>query len=120
MGEVKHPLLAKLGTPPSRYNAAPALYTVNPPKRKRSLWGVYWVFWLVGMVLTGFIIPELHALLNEQEGDTLSENIRLWVKPETPGGGAAWLSVVVTLMGILIWLWGHIEKVPGWPLTGGS
>lgn len=97
MTEPKHPLLAKVATPPN----------------KRSKWSLYWLFWIFGMVLTGFLIPELHAIFNEQKGDTLSENIRLWLKPETPGGGAAWLSVIVTLIGVLVWLWGHIHNY--WP-----
>lgn len=115
MTEVKHPLLAKLGTPPERYNYAPVGTTglIGRTEKAPAKWRIYWLFWIFGMVLTGFIVPELHAILNEQEGDTLSENIRLWLKPETPGGGAAWLSIVLTLGAVLVWLWGHIHQY--WP-----
>lgn len=96
-----HPLLAKVAEPP-----------------KRNWWHIYWLFWLFGMVITGFVIPEANALLNKQGGDTLSENIRRWLKTDTPGGGASWLVVVAFLFTLVAWLAGHIAKVPGWPLTG--
>lgn len=114
-----HPLIAKLGTPPEpkvRPLAGSPTLLVRPAKSKK--WSIYWLLWLFGMVITGFVLPELHALLNKQQGDTLSENIRLWLKTDTPGGGASWLAVVSLLFGLVVWLAGHIANVPGWPLTG--
>ena len=87
-------------------------------KAPNKKWSAYWLFWLFGMVITGFVIPELDAILNKQDGDTLSENIRLWLHTDTPGGGASWLAVVSMLFGLVVWLAGHILSVPGWPLTG--
>ena len=52
----------------------------------------YWLFWLGVMVLGGFAIPEAIAIRNKQGGDTLSENIRRWLRTDTPGGGASWLA----------------------------
>lgn len=103
---VKHPRLAKIAEGPSK-------------RTKKNRWNLYWLFWLFGMVITGFLIPELHAINNKQQGDTLSENIRLWLHPDTPGGGASWLAVVAFLFTLVFWLWGHIAQWPGWPLTGG-
>ena len=68
----------------------------------------YWVFWLGVMVLGGFAVPEGIAIKNKQAGDTLSENIRLWLRTDTPGGGASWLAVWSTLAAVLVWLLGHI------------
>lgn len=73
-------------------------------------WSAYWLFWVFGMVLTGFLVPEVNAILNKQQGDTLSENIRLWLHTDTPGGGASWLVVWTTLLGVLVWLLGHIMR----------
>jgi hypothetical protein len=115
MGGYEYPRLAAIAEPPSKYEPSavqgPNLFAVQ--KRKRSKWSMYWLFWVFGMVLTGFVVPELHAILNKQQGDTLSENIRLWLKTDTPGGGASWLAVWSTLMAILIWLLGHILN--WWP-----
>ena len=77
------------------------------------MWGEWWAFWLGFLVLGGFAIPEAIAIANKQEGDTLSENIRRWLKTDTPGGGASWLAVWTTLAGILAWLLGHI--LHWWP-----
>jgi len=65
------------------------------------------------MVVTGFLVPEIHAIMNKQQGDTLSENIRYWLHPDTPGGGASWLAVWTVLLTILLWLLGHIFE--WWP-----
>lgn len=73
----------------------------------------YWLFWLGCMVLGGFAIPEAYAIMNKQTGDTLSENIRKWLKTDTPGGGASWLAVWSVLFSILVWLFGHILE--WWP-----
>jgi hypothetical protein len=70
----------------------------------------YWVFWLGGLVLAGFAIPEINAITNKQTGDTLSENIRRWLRTDTPGGGYTWLGVWTTLLLILCWLGGHIMR----------
>jgi hypothetical protein len=99
----KHPTLAKVAKPP-----------------RKNWWHAYWLFWLFGMVVTGFLIPEINAILNKQKGDTLSENIRLWLKTDTPGGGASWLVVATGLFTLVVWLTGHIAQWPGWPLTGGN
>lgn len=73
----------------------------------------YWLVWLFGMVLAGFAIPEVYAIRNKQAGDTLSENIRRWLRTDTPGGGASWLAVWSTLAAVLCWLLGHILR--WWP-----
>lgn len=70
----------------------------------------YWAFWLGVLVLGGFAIPEAHAIRSKQSGDTLSENIRRWLKTDTPGGGASWLAVWLTLAAVLAWLGGHIMR----------
>jgi hypothetical protein len=67
----------------------------------------YWLGFLLAVV-AGFAIPEAHAIKSKQSGDTLSENIRLWLRTDTPGGGASWLIVWSALMTVLIWLSGHI------------
>jgi len=73
----------------------------------------YWLFWLGVLVLAGFAVPEFIAIRNKQSGDTLSENIRRWLKTDTPGGGASWLAVWSTLALVLGWLLGHILR--WWP-----
>lgn len=73
----------------------------------------YWALWLGFAVLGGFAGPEIYAILNKQDGDTLSENIRKWLKTDTPGGGASWLAIWLTLLSVLVWLYGHIERL--WP-----
>lgn len=72
-------------------------------------------YWLGGIVaiLIGFAIPEAIAIRNKQGGDTLSENIRRWFRTDTPGGGKSWFAVWLTLVGVLVWLYGHIERL--WP-----
>jgi hypothetical protein len=73
----------------------------------------YWLFWLGVAVLCGFAIPEVYAIRSQQSGDTLSENIRRWLRTDTPGGGASWLAVWSALAAILVWLLGHILR--WWP-----
>jgi len=73
----------------------------------------YWALWLGVLVLGGFAVPEFLAIKNRQSGDTLSENIRRWLKTDTPGGGASWLAVWSTLALVLGWLLGHILR--WWP-----
>jgi len=73
----------------------------------------YWLFWLGVLVAAGFAIPEAIAIRNRQAGDTLSENIRRWLKTDTPGGGYTWLGVWSMLLLILAWLLGHILR--WWP-----
>ena len=73
----------------------------------------YWLFWLGVLVLAGFAVPEALAIKNRQSGDTLSENLRRWLKTDTPGGGASWLAVWSTLALVLGWLLGHILR--WWP-----
>lgn len=92
----------------ARYRYYPTLAKVAEGPKERNWWSIYWLVWVFGMVLTGFAIPELHAILNKQNGDTLSENIRLWLKTDTPGGGAAWLRVWAGLLIVVVWLGGHI------------
>lgn len=79
--------------------------------------GTYWLVWLGVFVLGGFAIPEAYAIANKQEGDTLSEKIRQWLKTDTPGGGASWLAVWSALALLVLWLLGHIASWPYWPLT---
>jgi hypothetical protein len=68
--------------------------------------GTYWLGFLIAVV-AGFAIPEGYAI-KKQNGGTLSANIRLWLRTDTPGGGASWLIVWSALMTVLIWLSGHI------------
>lgn len=70
----------------------------------------YWAFWLLVLVVGGFAVPEGIAIKNKQVGDTLSENIRLWLHTNTPGGGASWLAVWSVLLAIVVWLGGHIMQ----------
>lgn len=70
-------------------------------------WSGYWLSFLF-CCLAGFAVPEYKAIKNRQRGDTLSENIRLWLRTDTPGGGASWLVVWSTLATVLVWLLGHI------------
>lgn len=72
-------------------------------------WSTYWLGFLMAIV-AAFAIPEAHAIKSKQKGDTLSENIRLWLKTDTPGGGASWLIVWSALLTVLIWLLGHIAE----------
>lgn len=92
--------------------AHPTLAKIAEVKKKDG-WDWYWLFWIFGMVITGFAIPEANAVLNKQKGDTLSENIREWLKTDTPGGGASWLAIVGVLFTVLTWLMGHILE--WWP-----
>lgn len=69
----------------------------------------WWLVWL-GIILVGFAVPEWVAIRNKQTGDTLSENIRRWLRTDTPGGGWTWLGVWVTLLGVWVWLCGHILR----------
>ena len=75
-------------------------------------WSAWWLSWLL-LVVAGFAIPEAVAIKRKQSGDTLTENIRLWLRTDTPGGGASWLIVWSTLMTVLMWLLGHILE--WWP-----
>jgi hypothetical protein len=68
----------------------------------------YWSFWVLVLVLAGFAVPEGIAIANKQGGDTLSENIRRWLRTDTPGGGKTWLGVWATLLAVAVWLGGHI------------
>jgi hypothetical protein len=68
----------------------------------------WWGFWLLGLVLCGFAIPEARAILSKQHGDTLSENVRRWLKTETPGGGWTFAGVWGCLLVVWIWFLGHI------------
>lgn len=72
----------------------------------------YWLAFL-SAVLVGFAVPEGYAIANKQQGDTLSENIRRWLRTDTPGGGWTWLSVWSCLFGVVVWLLGHIMN--WWP-----
>lgn len=72
----------------------------------------YWLAWL-GAIIVGFAIPEADAILNKQDGDTLSENIRRWLHTDTPGGGITWLVVWLHLLAGFVWLLGHILR--WWP-----
>lgn len=68
----------------------------------------YWIFWLSVLVVGGFAVPEGYAIANKQKGDTLSENVRSWLKTDTPGGGWTFLGVWATLLGVLLWFAPHI------------
>ena len=70
----------------------------------------YWLVWLLGAVVAGFAIPEAHAIKDKQKGDTLSENVQLWLRTDTPGGGASWLVVWSTLAIVWFWFLGHIMR----------
>lgn len=70
----------------------------------------WWAFWLGVLVVGGFAVPEVIAIRSKQHGDTLSENIRLWLRTDTPGGGASWLVVWSTLAAVFVWLLGHIAE----------
>lgn len=73
----------------------------------------YWAFWVLVLAWGGFAIPEGIAIFNKQAGDTLSENIRLWLHTNTPGGGWTWLGVWSFLFAVVVWLGGHIMQ--WWP-----
>jgi len=70
----------------------------------------YWLIWLVGLVLSGFAVPEGLAIKNKQGGDTLSENVRRWLHTDTPGGGSTFLGVWLTLLFTWLWFLGHILR----------
>lgn len=70
----------------------------------------YWIFWLGVMVLGGFAVPEGYAITRKQYKDTLSDNIRSWLKTDTPGGGWTFLGVWTALLAVLLWLLPHIER----------
>lgn len=72
--------------------------------------GTYWIVWLLGAVVAGFAVPEAYAIKNKQTGDTLSENVRLWLHVDTPGGGASWLAVWLSLLITWVWFLGHILR----------
>ena len=72
-------------------------------------WGATWITCLLGIVSL-FAVPEYIAVKNKQSGDTLSENIRLWLKTDTPGGGRNWLLLWMLFQTVLVWLLGHIMK----------
>lgn len=69
----------------------------------------YWLTFL-GAIIVGFAVPEAQAIRNRQGGDTLSENVRRWLRTDTPGGGASWLAVWTALATVLVWLLGHILR----------
>lgn len=77
-----------------------------------DFWSSYWLAFLV-TALVGFAIPEAVAITRKQSGDTLSENIRRWLRTDTPGGGLSWLAVWTTLLAVVVWLGGHILEI--WP-----
>ena len=62
----------------------------------------YWLSFLFAC-LVGFAVPEAYAIHSKQAGDTLSENIRLWFRTDTPGGGAVLvLGLVAISAGVLL------------------
>lgn len=72
-------------------------------------WSDLWVI-ILGIMLALFAVPEAVAIRRKQRGDTLSEQVRLWLRTDTPGGGVSWLAVWAT--GLLVWVWflGHIAE----------
>lgn len=73
----------------------------------------YWLFWLFGLVLLGFLIPELHAIRTKQYRNTLSDQVRAWLHTDTPGGGWTFLGCWLLLLGVWVWFLPHILR---WPL----
>ena len=67
----------------------------------------WWLFWL-GLVITGFAVPEWYAIRTKQTGGTLSENVRLWLHTNTPGGGWTFAGVWLSLLAVWVWFLGHI------------
>lgn len=72
-------------------------------------WGAVWVTVLLA-IASLFAVPETIAIRRKQSGDTLSENIRRWLKTDTPGGGRNWLLTWMMLQTVLLWLLGHILR----------
>lgn len=70
-------------------------------------WSASWLLFL-SITLVVFLVKEGYTVVNKQKGDTLSENIRLWLRTDTPGGGKKW--VAIWSFGLLVWGWllGHI------------
>lgn len=73
----------------------------------------YWVFWVLGAVLTGFAIPEGLAIKNKVPGDTLSERTRAWFRTDTPGGGWTFAGVWGVLLIVWLWFLPHILRLLG-------
>lgn len=64
-----------------------------------------WVAWIAT-----FAAVEGKAVLNKQEGDTLSEHFRKWFRTHTRGGK---LAFAVAWLGFSGWFFGHILEL--WP-----
>jgi hypothetical protein len=70
-------------------------------------WGIVWMIW-AGGALVSFLIIELTAVFTHHMDRTLSRNLRRWlgiypVKPWRKLGGALFSSVLLALVGLLIW-----------------
>lgn len=67
-----------------------------------SIWTILWLMWIVAGVAI-----EIPALVNREDGDTLSEHIRKWFKVKDPRPTALTWIARGTLMSILIWFITH-------------
>jgi hypothetical protein len=72
----------------------------------------FWPAWLA-LLAGGFAFAETWALVSRGRGGTLSEKLRRWLGLDPPRPGRRWAFVVVTvaLVGVAVWLPGHLA---GW------
>lgn len=77
----------------------------EPPKH--GVWATIWAAWLALLAIS-FAILEGIALWRKAPGDTLSENIRIWIGTKRGWKSAGVLGFIAGLLGFMIWFVPHI------------
>ncbi|GIE98942.1 hypothetical protein [Paractinoplanes rishiriensis] len=75
--------------------------------QRRSAWAAIWAAWLA-IAAVAFAVLETIALARRQRGDTLSENIRVWLGTDKRSKTWGALGFVVALVGFVVWFIPHI------------
>lgn len=70
-------------------------------------WERVWAAWL-GLVALSFALLEGVALVKREDGDTLSENTRRWIRTEHTWRSWGALGFVAGLVGFVVWFLPHI------------
>lgn len=61
----------------------------------------WFLYWLIGFGLFAFGVPELVAVTNDTDGDTLSESVR-WLT-NTPVGAAGFVAFIAWFTWHILW-----------------
>ncbi|MDH6462070.1 hypothetical protein M2302_002245 [Micromonospora sp. A200] len=75
--------------------------------RYTKTWARIWAGWLLVVALS-FALLEGLALAKKREGDTLSENTRVWLRTDRGWKSAGPLAFIVALVAFVVWFIPHI------------